>query len=96
MSHQTRRAYKTNWIMARVHVAEQQKKVLDETKLLAEFCLEFAAAERYAKEILKVLADAGRIVRVAGFIETPEQFALEKELNNQSDDQEKLNSENKT
>ncbi len=95
MTHQDKRIYKINWLMARVKAAETRNIALDEEKLLAEFCIHFGAGHRYAREYLKDLEGSGRIVRAVGMIVTPEQYEMDKARVNDPNSQKELNSENK-
>lgn len=74
MTHQATRKFKVDWIMARVKAAMNQGKIVDEEKLVSEFCLYFGAGRRYALEYLKDLEITNRIKRIAGEIWTPEHY----------------------
>ena len=65
-----------------IKASSLQGKAVEEGKLIAECCLKFGAGKRYVLEYLENLELAGKIVRAAGMLLTPEQY--ERERDNQT------------
>jgi len=77
MGTQYTRRSKIEWFLPRINQAMEQGYVVDEEKLIAEFCLANNSTRKTALEILKLLELHKRIVRVDGRIWTPEAYEAE-------------------
>ena len=65
------------WFRERFELMNQRNIILNQKKLLAQFCLDNASTERKGKELLKIFETAGEIRLFGGEIGTPEQIKEE-------------------
>jgi len=57
------REFKIEWLVTKIYTIMDVGRVVDEEKLIADFCIAFSSTPRTAREILKLLEISGKIIR---------------------------------